>query len=218
MVFQIRQFKKFREGSRLQAFERYRNWAGVVNDFWIEDLVLEPGTLEQEHRLLLPLIDSKGILNTDFNGFLAADLQLVLPFDMLTKVDLMSMANSLEVRVPLLDYRLINYVHSLPPSYKINAKRKKKLLIDAFIEELPKEVWQRRKQGFEVPLLPWFKNELRALLFETLNYEKIQAQKVLNPQAVQSQLNLLDSPNSGELPFILWSLFVWQTWYDKYIV
>lgn len=213
----IRQFKKFREGSRLQAFERYRNWAGVVNDFWIEDLVLEPGTLEQEHRLLLPLIDSKGILNTDFNGFLAADLQLVLPFDMLTKVDLMSMANSLEVRVPLLDYRLINYVHSLPPSYKINAKRKKKLLIDAFIEELPKEVWQRRKQGFEVPLLPWFKNELRALLFETLNYEKIQAQKVLNPQAVQSQLNLLDSPNSGELPFILWSLFVWQTWYDKSI-
>jgi len=164
---------------------------------------------------LLPLIDPKGVLHSDFNGFLAADLQMVLPFDMLTKVDLMSMANSLEVRVPLLDYRLINYVHGLPPSYKIDGKRKKKLLIDAFIGELPLEVWNRRKQGFEVPLLPWFKNELNGLLIETLNLEKIHAQKVLNPTAVQIQLNRLDSMKSGELPFILWSLFVWQTWYDK---
>jgi len=211
----IRQLKKFREGSRLDAVERYRSWSGVVDDAWIEELVLDPGSPEQECQLLLPLIDPKGVLHSDFNGFLAADLQMVLPFDMLTKVDLMSMANSLEVRVPLLDYRLINYVHGLPPSYKIDGKRKKKLLIDAFIGELPLEVWNRRKQGFEVPLLPWFKNELNGLLIETLNLEKIHAQKVLNPTAVQIQLNRLDSMKSGELPFILWSLFVWQTWYDK---
>ena len=214
----IRQLNKFREGSRLDAFERYRRWAGVVGDRWVEELVLNPGTLDQEKSLLMPLVDGAGILSTDFNGVLAADLQLVLPFDMLTKVDLMSMANSLEVRVPLLDYRLINYVHALPSSYKIDGQRKKKLLIDAFRAELPVEVWQRRKQGFEVPLMPWFRKELKGLLNETLNLEKIKAQKVLNPLAVNMQLNRLNSKNPGELPFILWSLFVWQTWYDKTLI
>jgi asparagine synthase (glutamine-hydrolysing) len=122
------------------------------------------------------------------------------------------------VRVPRLDYRLINYVHALPSSYKIDGQRKKKLLIDAFRAELPVEVWQRRKQGFEVPLMPWFRKELKGLLNETLNLEKIKAQKVLNPLAVNMQLNRLNSKNPGELPFILWSLFVWQTWYDKTLI
>ena len=214
----IRQLKKFREGSRFDAVERYRRWAGVVSDDWVEDLVLDAGGKAQEWELLLPLIDSKGLLKSDFNAVLAADLQMVLPFDMLTKVDLMSMANSLEVRVPLLDYRLINYVHALPSEYKIDGKRKKKLLIDAFLPELPPEVWQRRKQGFEVPLLPWFQGELKGLLIDTLNLEKIKAQKVLNYKAVEFQLNRLNTKNTGELPFILWSLLVWQLWYDKTIV
>lgn len=214
----IRQLKKFRKGCQLDAFERYRSWAGVVADAWIEELLVDPGTLAQEKSVLRPLIDPVGVLNSNFNEVLAADLQLVLPFDMLTKVDLMSMANSLEVRVPLLDYRLINYVHALPATYKIDGKRKKKLLIDAFASELPVEVWNRRKQGFEVPLLPWFQNELKEQLHETLNLEKLRAQKVLKPEVVQNQLKQLNSRNTGELPFILWSLFVWQTWYDKTFV
>jgi asparagine synthase (glutamine-hydrolysing) len=211
----IRQINKFHEGSQKSAFDRYRSWAGVVDDAWVDELVLQPDLVERELDVLRPLIDGRGTLELDFNAVLEADLRMVLPFDMLTKVDLMSMANSLEVRVPLLDYRLIQYVQALPSSYKIDGKRKKKLLIDAFKHELPQEIWKRRKQGFEVPLLPWFRGELRGLLKETLDLEKIKTQKILNPDLVARELQRLDSKDPGELHFKLWSLFVWQNWFDK---
>lgn len=211
----IRQINKFHEGRQKSAFDRYRAWSGVVDDAWVNEMLLQPGLIEREIDVLRPLVDGRGTLESEFNSVLEADLRLVLPFDMLTKVDLMSMANSLEVRVPLLDYRLVRYVHALPSSFKIDGKRKKKLLIDAFRNEIPQEIWNRRKQGFEVPLLPWFRGELRGLLRETLDIDKIKAQKILNPELVLRELNRLDSKDPGELHFKLWSLFVWQTWFDR---
>ena len=83
---------------------------------------------------------------------------------MLTKVDLMSMANSLEVRVPLLDYKVVNYAFSLPAYYKISNGETKKILKDAFRDVLPAELFNRPKHGFEVPLLKWIRSGLRTLI------------------------------------------------------
>ena len=74
-------------------------------------------------------------------------MRLVLPNDMLTKVDLMSMANSLEVRVPFLDYEVVNFAFSLPDSYKINANGRKRILRDAFRDFLPEALYNRRGYG-----------------------------------------------------------------------
>lgn len=84
-------------------------------------------------------------------------MSLLLPNDMLMKVDLMSMANSLEVRVPLLDHRIVDFAFSLPTHFKIDTNEKKKILKDTFRHELPSIIFDRPKHGFEMPLLKWFK-------------------------------------------------------------
>ena len=96
-----------------------------------------------------------------FNDFLFKDFNLVLENDMLRKVDLMSMSQSLEVRTPFLDHKLVEYVFSLPSKYKIDHYNRKKILKDAFKNELPAEIFKRRKHGFEIPLNKWFRGELK---------------------------------------------------------
>jgi asparagine synthase (glutamine-hydrolysing) len=78
---------------------------------------------------------------------------MLLPNDMLTKVDSMSMANSLEVRVPFLDHEIVDFAMNLPDSFKINEHSQKRILQDTFRNDLPDELYNRSKKGFEVPLL-----------------------------------------------------------------
>ena len=102
------------------------------------------------------------------NDILLSDMNLVLSNDMLTKVDLMSMANGLEVRVPFLDYEVVNFLFSLPSDYKINGRMRKRILQDSFRDILPRQLYNRPKKGFEVPLLKWFRNEMKSLITDDL--------------------------------------------------
>lgn len=90
-----------------------------------------------------------------------ADLKTYLPGDILTKVDRASMASSLEVRVPLLDHDLVQWVAGLPPSLKLNASTGKYIFKKALGKLLPREILYRRKMGFAVPLKAWFRGPLR---------------------------------------------------------
>jgi asparagine synthase (glutamine-hydrolysing) len=160
---------------------------------------------------------------TDFthgmNDILYSDAQLVLPNDMLTKVDLMSMANSLEVRVPFLDYEVVNFAFSLPQEFKIDFKRRKKIVRDAFEPLLPKEIFLRGKQGFEVPLLDWFRNELKTMITDDLLAEKkISEQGIFDTGEIKKILSKLYSSNPGDTPLLVWSLIVFQHWYRKYFL
>lgn len=86
----------------------------------------------------------------------------------MTKVDIASMAHSLEVRQPFLDYRVVEYAAALPLSLKFRRGTGKLLLRRAFGDLLPPAIWNRRKMGFGVPLEHWFRNELRELTHDTL--------------------------------------------------
>jgi asparagine synthase (glutamine-hydrolysing) len=99
---------------------------------------------------------------------LYTDLKTYLPDDILVKVDRMSMAHSLEVRAPLLDYRVIEFAASLPSSWKIRGATKKYLLKQSFRKVLPDSILHRRKHGFTVPLGEWFRRDLRGLVEEHL--------------------------------------------------
>ena len=81
---------------------------------------------------------------------------------------MMSMANSLEVRVPLLDYTVVNFAFSLPASFKMTNSESKKILKETFRDDLPKEIFFRKKKGFEVPLLKWMNTGLRSLIEDDL--------------------------------------------------
>ena len=137
-----RQIQKLHEGLNMDITARYLHWASFM-----------------DHKLLDKLSNAnyhsteliKGTASSDpFNDFLFHDFNLVLENDMLRKVDTMSMSKSLEVRTPFLDHELVEYVFSLPSSYKIDQKNRKKILKETFYNELPKEVFSRKKHGFEI--------------------------------------------------------------------
>ena len=87
---------------------------------------------------------------------------------MLAKVDLMSMANSLEIRVPFLDHELVEFTFQLPSDSKVNNKMRKRILQDSFRKLLPARLYNRPKKGFEVPLLKWLRTDLKHLIDQEL--------------------------------------------------
>ena len=105
-------------------------------------------------------------------SLMADDTARYLPGDVLTKVDVCSMASSLEVRNPFLDPGVSLFARDLPTAYKIRGKRRKRILGDAFAHELPQGWAERRKRGFGVPVANWFRTvwheELKSALLEEL--------------------------------------------------
>jgi asparagine synthase (glutamine-hydrolysing) len=143
-------------------------------------------------------------------------MQVVLANDMLTKVDLMSMANGLEVRVPFLDYEVVNFLFSLPSDFKINQDLRKRILQDAFRDVLPAKLYNRPKKGFEVPLLKWFRKEMKSLITDDLLSEKrINEQGIFNYAEIDKLKKKLFSSNPGDVHARIWGLIVFQWWWKK---
>lgn len=169
---------------------------------------------EQRKQKLLEGITAQG----DINDVLYTDMKMVLPGDMLTKVDLMSMANSLEVRVPLLDYTVVNYAFSLPQQFKSDGTTGKKILKEAFADVLPAELFTRPKHGFEVPLRKWLLNGLHNLIEnELLSKDYIINQGIFNAVEVEALKKQLRSNNPGDAHATIWALVVFQHWYKRLI-
>jgi len=137
---------------------------------------------------------------------------------MLTKVDLMSMANGLEVRVPFLDYEVVNFIFSLPDEFKINSTIRKRILQDTFKDLLPAQLYNRPKKGFEVPLLKWFRKEMKSLIMDDLlSKNTIEEQGIFNYNEIEKLKQQLFSSNPGDVHARIWGLIVFQWWWKKYI-
>lgn len=217
LMNKFRQANRFATGMKLNAEERYWQWAGFTLPGDAGKLLLvdeQAKNLENRREQWMEAINP----GSGISGVLRTDLRFVLPYDMLTKVDLMSMANSLEVRVPFLDHDLVDYVISLPDAYKIDKNHRKKILRETFRDELPPELFQRDKQGFEVPLLRWFRNELSSVIEDDLLSEGlIRHQGIFNPTEVFRLKQQLYSRNPGEAPSRIWGLLVFQYWWKKHM-
>ncbi len=109
------------------------------------------------------------------------DLKLYLPDDLLVKVDRMSMMNSLEVRCPLLDYRIVEFALNLPENLKVRKGESKYLLKQLLYSRVPARFFQRPKRGFSVPLAEWLKGELRYLVEDNLNAAALRKTGILDP-------------------------------------
>lgn len=213
-----RQLERYSEGLHLKTNERYWRWCTFQTSrdalrFLKNETLVDNNELERRRQLVLDVVKESG----DLNDILFADTQMVLPNDMLTKVDFMSMANSLEVRVPLLDYTVVNYAFSLPVEYKINDSVGKRILKDAFRSELPEELFSRPKQGFEVPLLKWMRTGLRSLIENDLLEKKfVEGQGVFNYGEIEQLKQKLFSNDPGDAHAKVWGLLVFQYWFRKY--
>ena len=202
--------------------ERYWYWASLNSQANAMQLLsesvkekLDLATLNsQKQEYLNPINESIGL-----NSTLTTDLKFILPNDMLYKVDLMSMANSLEVRVPFLDHELVEYVQSLPGNLKVHKGMKKRILQDAFKDILPEQLYNRPKQGFEVPLLNWFRTDLKTLILDDLlNLDFIKEQNIFNPSEIKKYRQKLFSFNPGDIHAHIWGLIVFQWWWKKYFL
>lgn len=203
-----------RYGSMLHADPSERYWflASLTND---PSSFLLNGVNKEEVRELKSSFISE---NPDLNEYLDTDLKVLLPGDMLTKVDLMSMANSLEVRVPFLDKEVVQFARSLPTNYKIRGSERKRIVQDAFKHILPKEIYHRPKKGFEVPLLKWMQNELQQELDQVLFDETyLEHQGLFQTQTVLNLRQKMMSSNPGDVHGIIWALYIFQKWYKKYL-
>lgn len=214
-----RKLAKLAEGAVLNASERYIRWCSILNTLDTQRLFssefLNQFSKEESVSHLNSFASPIG--SNDFNEVLLSDLRLVLPGDMLQKVDLMSMANSLEVRSPFLDYRVVDFAFQLPSDYKIDRKMKKKIVQDAFRSLLPEALYNRPKQGFEIPLLEWFRNDFHAYIFDDLLARpSIESQGIFSFETIQALKQKLHSANPGYVQSTIWALVVFQHWYKKY--
>lgn len=215
----VRQFERFATAAKLSPKDQYWHLASISKEEEVSTLfsstflkrVVDSEISQRKQGLLAAVSKENGI-----NGVLHADVNMVLPGDMLTKVDLMSMSHSLEVRVPFLDQRVVDFAMTLPEEYKIDANQKKRIVQDAFRSFLPEELYNRPKHGFEVPLLRWMTGELKDwIVNEVLPIDKIEEQGLFSSKRVIGLLKQLQSTNPGDAHAKVWALVVFQQWYDK---
>ncbi len=216
----FRQLHRFSSGARLSAADRYWKWATFLDEKGSMELFsnvtkkqIKAGVSES-----IRMEFTSAIKGEDFNEVLLADMNLVLLSDMLVKVDLMSMANSLEIRSPFLDAEVVDFAFALPSKYKINGRLKKRIVQDAFRTLLPEELYNRPKKGFEIPSLDWFRKELWSLINDDLLEDDfIKQQGIFHLPAIQSLKKQLHSSNPGDSHATIWALIVFQNWWKNYM-
>jgi len=144
------------------------------------------------------------------------DSKTYLPGDIMTKVDRMSMAHSIEAREPLLDHKLIEFVEGLPASLKLRGMETKSILKRAVRGLIPDEIIDRPKQGFDVPIQKWFKEDLRAMLCDTLADRRTRERGYFNAKAVDG---ILDEHLRGRRDNArhLWGLLTLELWHRAFI-
>jgi asparagine synthase (glutamine-hydrolysing) len=154
--------------------------------------------------------------NDEINQMLAIDYKTYMVDDILTKVDRATMSVSLEGREPLLDYRLIEFVSQLPSNLKYKDGDKKWLLKQITHKYLPKEMMDRPKKGFGVPLTEWFRDELKEYFMIYLDEKRIEKEGLFNPKEI---VKLRDSYLSGNKENVqkLWFLLMFEMWYEKWM-
>lgn len=145
---------------------------------------------------------------------LYVDLKTYLPGDILVKVDRMSMANSLEVRAPLLDHKIIEFAAQIPSALKYNNGEKKYILKEAFAKILPPEIMYRKKMGFSVPLADWLRGELREFAARILFAVGSGLSRVFKMAEVK---NIWDLHQAGARNYatVLWAMLMFELWHHE---
>jgi len=214
----IRRAKKFVRGMSLSFPERFCRWREIFAFSQRKALLKDPP--EEDLFLALTCREMEARENRFpgdlVNLMLYLDTTGLLPGDMLSKVDRMSMLNSLEVRVPFLDYTVVEHVFGIHGSKKLGLRGGKPLLVDTFKEILPAMVHKRPKCGFEMPIAAWLRKELRFLIDEYLREEVVRGTGLFHFPAIS---RLINDHMSGrrDTSWQLWNLIVFQYWYERYM-
>ncbi|RPJ52909.1 MAG: asparagine synthase (glutamine-hydrolyzing), partial [Acidobacteria bacterium] len=178
---------------------------------WLADAIGHP---DSETRAAANF-DSDGDLSWA-SRMMRFDFRTYLPEDVLTKVDRMSMAHSIESRVPLLDTAVVELAASFPPDFKIKGSRQKHILKESVADLLPASILDRRKQGFGVPVGHWFRGNLREFFADMLLSSRARGRGLFQPKAVE-RLVTEHVRGRRDHTLRLWLLVVLELWQRQYI-
>ena len=150
------------------------------------------------------------------DALLATDVRSYLPYDLLVKMDIATMANSLEARSPFLDHKVMEFAARLPGRYKLRGATSKYLLKKVARKLLPSQNLDRRKMGFGIPVGNWMRGELRPLLDDVLLSPRVLGRGYFRPEAVQ-RLVQENAEGTQDHTFRLWSLLWLELWHQEFL-
>jgi len=215
----LRSGKRFLEAASLPKVDRYLRWVSIFDaaakSSLYSDSFKSETTLGYAKSVLEPWF-----LRANGSGFvdasLLADLMTYLPNDLLVKVDIATMAVSLEARSPFLDHHVIEFAASLPERFKLRGLTTKYLLKKVLRKLLPSENLDRRKMGFGVPIGHWFRGKMQPFLREVILSEKALNRGLFRPETVRQ---LVEQHTEGKRDYShqLWSLLMLELWFQRFI-
>ncbi len=207
--------KRFLNGGILGFRERYKDWITFLKqdfkkDFYSNEFyfkVLKENDFMDDYFSL--------IQKNDLNTLLLFDLKTYLPFDLLYMADRMSMSNSLELRVPFCDIRIVNFMQKVPFSLKIKGNKLKYLLKKLMKDKLPDEIINQKKKGFMLPLSRWIQEELNDVVEYYISEERLQKSGYFNYIHVKKILNehKYKVRNWSDL---IYAIIVFEIWKEKF--
>ncbi len=215
----FRRFKRFSSSLRETPARRYMEWIAIFHE------AHRAALYRDEFLQTLPDSDPFAFLSVSWakadqrdpiTTASLVDLTTYLPCDLMTKVDIASMAHGLECRQPFLDHRLVELAASLPPRLKYRWGRGKRVLRSALGGLIPASIWKRPKMGFGVPLDQWFRNELKDMTHDVLLSETAQCRDFFHPDAIAS---LISQHVTGQFDhaYRLWALMVLELWLQRWV-
>jgi asparagine synthase (glutamine-hydrolysing) len=210
----LSQAARFASGVGRPRPEMYRAFVSVFTEDQKYALYAEPRLRTGTDRLAQIFAAHSDLDGLD--AMLAADVAWYLPTDLLVKMDIATMAHSLEARSPFLDWQLTEFVARLPTDLKLRGRTSKYLLKKAVAHLVPDANMHRPKQGFAVPIAAWFRGELRELLADHVLSARFQARSLFRPAEVQ---RLVDDHQRGVHDYAhhLWVLLMLELWFRSFI-
>ena len=211
----LRRAREFLASGAKPLEEMYEDWVGYFTVEQISGMVSPDRADCAETGLLFPDLFASAPGGDFVDRANYVDLKGFLPNNLLRYTDRMSMAHALEVRVPYCDHRLIEFMAGVSSKQKMRKLQCKHLFKDAVRPWLPEAILRRKKLGFNPPMGMWLKGELRPLVDELLDPERLRRQGFFQPDPIQ---RMIAEHRAGRRDFSLhiWSLLVFQTWMDLY--
>lgn len=211
-----RKAQKFTAGGEPAPALRHFGWVTIADGDATRAVRTTPApitagedAIEEAHRTIEPILPPSRL--DSLTRMQAADIRGSLPDQLLTKVDLASMYNSLEVRVPFLDTSVVEYATSLPTSYKMTATTRKRVLKKAFDDLLPDAILKRDKQGFDMPIGAWFKGPLAG------DFRQAVTELETEVVDIAAVMDVYESHCRGRRDHsrFLWAVYVFALWYRR---
>ena len=202
--------KRFLEGCRMSPERAHVYWGGTFDDRQKQTLL----------RASLPaafgsVLEELAATGDTLAAYLRFDQKYYLPDDILTKVDRMSMAHSLEVRPPYLDHRIVEFANSLPARLRIDGSRQKVVLKNLARTKLPREVLSRKKTGLDIPAHHWLRGPLKPLLAEALEIARADYSDLFQ-MAELDRLAEAHLERRANVGYHLWGLMILVLWMKKW--